>query len=411
MRLPPLLASLTRHRLIVLLMVLTVAFTCAIVTNIAGMIVHRLALLDAPSGLQEHAIATIDSSWIAASHGGAVPDHDRLAQYQADVASLRGIPGVESAVVVSGMPFDGGMGFNVSASGNTGKKDQGFQVTGFAGGPGELKTLGLRLMRGRDFLASEYLPSDNGDNLNKISVAILSQALAERLFHTGDAVGRLFYASGHPIRVVGVVEHLMGMSPQLGAADNEYAMLLPLKPNGDYVTFVIRANQEVRDRVLTRAVDVLGQRDPLRVFDHAQTFTQLRAQYFRRDNAMIGLLLAVGAALLLVTAAGAAGLESFWAQQRTHAIGIRRALGATRVDILRYFQTENFLIVTGGVVIGCVLAYGLNLLLMKYYALQVLPPVYPAVGAVALWLIGQAAVLGPALRAATVPPAAATRSA
>ena len=91
-------------------------------------------------------------------------------------------------------------------------------------------------------------------------------------------------------------------------------------------------------------------------------------------------------------------------------IGIRRAIGATRGDILRYFQTENFLIVTLGIVIGMLLAFVLNAVLMKFYELPHLPLVYLPVGAIALWLLGQLAVLGPALRAAAVPPVVATRS-
>jgi putative ABC transport system permease protein len=57
-----------------------------------------------------------------------------------------------------------------------------------------------------------------------------------------------------------------------------------------------------------------------------------------------------------------------------------------------------------------VLAYGINLFLMLHYELPRLPAVYFPVGAIVLWLIGQAAVLGPALRAAAVPPVVATRS-
>jgi putative ABC transport system permease protein len=85
-------------------------------------------------------------------------------------------------------------------------------------------------------------------------------------------------------------------------------------------------------------------------------------------------------------------------------------LGATRADIVHYFQTENFLIVTFGIMAGMALAYGLSLWLMMHYELPRLPVFYLPVGAVALWLIGQAAVLGPALRAASVPPVVATRS-
>ena len=96
-------------------------------------------------------------------------------------------------------------------------------------------------------------------------------------------------------------------------------------------------------------------------------------------------------------------------QQRRQAIGIRRAVGATREDILRYFQLENFLIVSGGIVLGVVLAFVLNLFLMEHYALRRLPWLYLPAGAIALWLLGQLAVLGPALRAAAVPPVVATR--
>jgi putative ABC transport system permease protein len=89
---------------------------------------------------------------------------------------------------------------------------------------------------------------------------------------------------------------------------------------------------------------------------------------------------------------------------------VRRALGATRADILHYFQTENFLLATIGIALGMLLAYGINLFLMLHYELPRLPGYYLPVGALTLWIIGQLAVLGPALRAAAVPPVEATRS-
>ena len=125
---------------------------------------------------------------------------------------------------------------------------------------------------------------------------------------------------------------------------------------------------------------------------------------------MAGILLGVISALLLVTALGIVGLASFWVQQRRRQIGVRRALGATRSDILSYFQTENFLIVSGGIVLGMLLAFAINLLLMQHYELPRLPLYYLPIGALSLYVIGQLAVLGPALRAAAVPPVEATRS-
>jgi putative ABC transport system permease protein len=125
---------------------------------------------------------------------------------------------------------------------------------------------------------------------------------------------------------------------------------------------------------------------------------------------MAWMLVAVIVALLVVTALGIVGLASFWVQQRTKQIGVRRALGATRGQVLRYFQTENFLLATLGIVLGMLLAYGINQLLMGKYELPRLPLAYLPFGAVTLWLLGQLAVFWPARRAAAVPPAVATRS-
>jgi len=144
--------------------------------------------------------------------------------------------------------------------------------------------------------------------------------------------------------------------------------------------------------------------------DNTGTLSDLRRIYFASDRAMARLLIGVIAALLMVTALGIVGLASFWVGQRRKQIGVRRALGARRVDILRYFQIENFLIVSGGIAVGMVLTFGVNLLLMEKYELPRLPWIYLPTAAVALWVLGQLAVLAPALRAAAVPPVEATRS-
>jgi len=136
----------------------------------------------------------------------------------------------------------------------------------------------------------------------------------------------------------------------------------------------------------------------------------MRNEYYRGDRAMAWLLVSVCTALLIVTALGIVGLASFWVQQRTRQIGVRRALGATRGQIVRYFQAENFLLATFGIALGMLLAYGINQLLMARYELGRLPAQYLPIGALCLWLLGQLAVLGPALRAASVPPAVATRT-
>ena len=149
------------------------------------------------------------------------------------------------------------------------------------------------------------------------------------------------------------------------------------------------------------------------VIDHeaSGSIAELRTAYFKSDRIMIGLLGGVIAALMLVTGLGIVGLTGFWVQQRTRQIGVRRALGARRIDILRYFQTENFLLATAGIALGCAAAIGINVWLMAHYAVPRLSVVYLPIGAVTLWTLGQLAVLGPALRAARVVPTVAMRAA
>ncbi len=114
--------------------------------------------------------------------------------------------------------------------------------------------------------------------------------------------------------------------------------------------------------------------------------------------------------LLGITAAGIVGLTSFWVGQRQRQIGVRRALGARKRDILRYFQAENLIIAVGGAVLGIVLAIGLNLWLITHYEMDQLPLTYVLVSMLAVLVLGQLAVLVPARRASNVPPVVATRS-
>jgi putative ABC transport system permease protein len=113
----------------------------------------------------------------------------------------------------------------------------------------------------------------------------------------------------------------------------------------------------------------------------------------------------------VITAFGIVGLTSYWVAQRRRQIGIRRALGATRHAIVRYFQTENLLIAGAGAAIGVALALSLNLWMVNSFAMQRLHTSYALVGAIVVLILGQAAVLWPALKAASIPPALATRAA
>lgn len=413
MRLHPMLSSLTHHKLTSGLLILQVALTCAIGCNSVAMVESRASDMLLPTGIDESHLSILRST-------DADKHHDHLAQNAADLAALRMIPGVQAAVAVQdSLPLDEDDSSLTTCSSKQGLDKASRQMSSegtdcvepslYDGGPGEVGILGVRLVEGRDFLPGEYMVP-KASRFDAPPAAIISSSLAARLFPGQDALGRYIYTgAGTPVRVVGIVETLL--RPRLRTPSvNYYTMLWPEQPNEQYVSYVVKSEPGDVPRIAKAAAAALTQLNPNRILAPMKTYREIRSGYFQRDFTMIGLLLASLGGLLFVTALGIAGLTSFWVQQRTRQIGIRRAIGATRSDIVRQFLTENFLIVGAGVVLGLALAVALNLVLMRVYDTPRLPFYYLPGGAAALWLLGLLAVLNPALRAATVPPATASRS-
>ena len=406
----PIFSTLRRHKTAAALIVVEIALSCAIICNALFLIDTRVDRMQRVSGLAEDQIVRVQLAGIG-------QDDNAAALTASDLAALQALPGVTAAAATNQVPF-WNSSWNSSINLEEDQSHPNMNATVYLGTEQLLETMGLQLVAGRDFTANEFVDWEAFNAPNSevgISAAVITSSVAEALWPGEPAVGKTFYSWGaSPIRVVGVVQHLVRPNDQGGPAAYEYAMLLPVKvPFNVGGNYLIRVGDPARRaELLKAATDALLRNDPDRIVieDSTLTLEQMRAQYYRTDRAMVGLLIAMSIALLVVTAFGIVGLASFWVQQRTKQIGVRRALGATRGQILRYFQTENFLLATLGIVIGMVLAYGINLSLMDRYELPRLPAVYLPIGALALWLLGQVAEYGPARRAAAVPPAVATRS-
>ena len=408
MDIKPIFTTLARHKLTVFLLIAQIALTCAIVCNAVFLISQRLERMAVPSHIAEHELVYMQLAFI-----GAHPD--AMARTEADLAALREVPGVKSAMIINHLPMSGSSS-NSSLWLDPRQQMETMDATQYFG-ENLLPTLGLQLESGREFSPEEYRDLDKidkalqtGDMKEIPSSVLITRAVANRLWPGQNPLGRQVYIGRNfALTVVGVVKGLV--RPNLLERGAQYSLIHPVRLSmsaGAY--YVVRCAPQDRERVLKAALDKLHDLDPNRIVVDSGTWDQLRYNFFRNDRAMAGILLGVCLALLVVTALGIVGLASFWVSQRNRSIGVRRALGATRGNILHYFQTENFLLTTIGIVLGMVLAYGINLFLIVHYELPRLPFTYLPVGALLLWCLGQAAVLGPALRAAAVPPVVATRS-
>ncbi len=139
------------------------------------------------------------------------------------------------------------------------------------------------------------------------------------------------------------------------------------------------------------------------------TRTQKRMYDGRGSNAAT--FMAVSLVLVLITGLGMAGLVSFLVNQRQKQIGIRRAMGATRLDVIRYFLLENSILTWTGLVLGGVLTLVITYALTDATGTNILQMKYLGMVAVGLWLVNLVSVYVPARRAAKIDPAIVTRSA
>ena len=147
-----------------------------------------------------------------------------------------------------------------------------------------------------------------------------------------------------------------------------------------------------------------------RIVRSMRSMDEIRERSYRGDEAMIKILTFTIVLLVTITSLGIVGLASFSVNRRTKQIGTRRALGASKPAILRYFMTENFLISLLGVVAGAALTIGLNIVMIEAFSLTRIAWYLVPSAMLLLLLVGQVAVLGPARRASSVPPAVATRT-
>ncbi|MEO8810518.1 MAG: FtsX-like permease family protein [Rhodanobacter sp.] len=412
MKMHPIISALRRHKAGVLLIVLQVALTLAIVCNAIFVIGQRIERVNRPTGAVEEGLIRISQTWFGAPTGSDAASVEKLdALQRTDLATLRNLPGVQEVSASTSMPLQG-----MIYSGTLSLDPQQTGLTASAayyyGDEHLRRVLGLRLIAGRDFKQDEILHHALGDNAVS-PVIIVSKPVADRLFPGGSALGKTVYQDGKPATIVGIVQRLQTpTTAKWGSAWDYNSVLEPVRADGASASYAVRARAGSEEAVMREARKALMTVDPLRVMPDTwgiQSFATIRDKVYRADRGMALVMATVCLILLGVTGAGITGLTTFWVGQRRKQIGVRRALGARRIDILRYFQIENLFIVGIGALLGVLLAIGLNLWLMAHYEMLRMPSGYVLTAVVALLAIGQASVWLPARRASRVPPVVATR--
>jgi putative ABC transport system permease protein len=403
----PILSAMRRNKVGAILITVQMAITLAILCNGLFIIQQRLASSQRPSGMEETQLFVMSNQWV-----GEPPD--LAARQQADMAALRSLPGVLAAYTTNSYPFSE----SGSTEGCSLKPDQTHATARCAlyyADEQVLETLGLKLIAGRNFTAAD-VGVQTGRDMVAPPAIIITRELADKLFPGQSALGQSMYveARKHRTPIVGIVDRLQVPWTRAGGWGStffENTVIEPFRYAARNSYYVVRAKPGQLAAAMQASQKKLFEVNRGRVLESVRTITEARAEAYRDDRGLAVILGVVCAALLAVTAFGIVGLTSYWVTQRRRQIGIRRALGATRNAITRYFQTENLIIASTGAALGFALAIALNLWMVNSFEMARLHLSYAFIGALVVLLLGQLAVLWPALRAASIPPALATRSA
>ena len=407
MEIRPILSALLRSKTGAVLIAAQIALTLAIIANALYIVNDRIERSNRPAGIDE-----ANTFFMTLGGIGEIPDKE--AAQKRDVELLRAIPGVVDAAWINQYPMTQS-GWNLGLTTKPQDPNSGIAGATYFTPDSLTKSMGVKIIEGRDFTPDEVRTIDPETGQMGAGSVILTQHMAKKLWpdatsYVGREVTLGAGAQAEPMRVVGIVERLM--TPFAQNSENAWdGFVLPVRYLVNDGTYVVRTQPGQQARVMRAAEDALVKLRDDRVLIASRSGEEIRARRYQNEKSVAGMLIAVTVGLLLVTGSGIVGLASLWVTQRRKQIGVRRALGARKVDILRYFLVENAMITTIGVVIGLALALALNQLLVTTMELPRLPLAYLGYGVLALWALGILAVYGPASRAAAVPPAIATRSA
>lgn len=400
MELRPILSAMLRNKTGAILVGLQIALTLAVVANAVFIIMQRVEKIGRPPGFDSDNLIFVQSY-------GFGPNYNQRDTIERDLQVLRSLPGVVSASPISGIPLSGGGSATNLGSAPTREKVT-VNVNSYEVDERGVESLGVKLAEGRNFTQGEIQYNPDPASGDFVPFVILNKDAARAIFGTEHAVGMTVHTLQYSAVVIGVMENMLGA--WVGWDKLTQVMLNPRIPAGPLARYVIRAEPGQRDALMTQIEQKLSGSNPNRAITYVRSHTQIKEKSYRADSRMVAFLSVLIGLMVSVTALGIVGLASFHVNVRRKQIGTRRAVGARRIDIIRYFMLENWLLTTGGVVAGSVLAFAFGQWLSSAYSLPRLPPMYVVSGVVLLWILGQLAAFLPARRAAAIPPAIATRT-
>jgi putative ABC transport system permease protein len=347
-----------------------------------------------------------DNLWVAFTFmpQAQYPDQPTRTRFAEQLQSaVRATPGVQEVMISSGFPLTGGAGATLYTrpEGNVPPVAERKGAPSNDVMPGWFRSAGIPLLAGRDFNEQDVLDHPN--------VIMISKSGAKTVFGDENPIGKtLLVTSGSvPVEIVGVVGDVR--SVQLNQANNMEFYRPFAQENFPFLSIAVRSS--LPPDTITRSVQAaLRGIDPTLALIQPQAFSAVLAQVLGQAKLMMVLLgVFAGVALLLATV-GIYGAVAYTVEQRTSEIGVRMALGAQTMDVLRLVMGQGMKPVVFGLVVGLGAALGLGkLVAAQLYQTSPYNPVLLTTTAAVLAFAALLACLFPARRASQLNPVEALR--
>ncbi len=397
----PLLSALRRNPIGAILVALQISITLAVLVNATAMVSRAIDKIKQPTGLDtrdtfELVVGALGRKFNVASAASA------------DLAYLRALPGVRAATVTFGIPMtaDGGsVPLGRTAGGHGATVMSGVMPVDQDG----IKALGVRLIAGRNFHADEVTTQSSGGVPHASAEVILTESLARTLFAHGHALGGTVYlGSNTPLTVIGIARNFIG--PTLGASPYDTVLVPRISTQYGGYDLLVRARPGERTALLRAVKQHIGAAHQNAIILYATTLARAKDRMSAGLRNTAVFLTVLTAIMITFCSFGIFGLVTFNVGSRTKQIGIRRAVGARRRDIVAHFMSESALVLIAGMALGSLLAFAIGQWLTDHDGVARLNPVYVLTGILGLGLVAQLAAWQPARRAARIAPSVAART-
>jgi predicted permease len=363
-----------------------------------------------PAGFDPTNVVTVSASLEDARY----EKHENIEPlFARSLERLRSMPGVESAAISLGLPYERILNMGARIVNGSTRSDFVFTTATYVT-PGYFETLRLPLIGGRTFRDS--------DTKTSAPAAVINEAFAKRYFKDRNPVGEHIFSSGAVREVVGVVGNVQqrGGFQSFGPIDALPGFYLPFSQfpatglrtvHGWFSTaWIIRQAHDgaVNEPTLRR---VMAEIDPQLAVSAIRSVDEVRASTLSRQRVLMLLVGALGGLALFLAAIGIHGLIASGVAERTRELGIRMALGATVAQTVRDAALPGITMAAGGLVIGSAVAYGASGLIRRLlWGVNANDPMTFAAVIGALLTVAVFASVLPALRIRKFDPIALLRS-